>query len=833
MTEDDSLVGDVGQEIDTVWVAIDYAILQHFSKHLYASPNKAVEELVTNGYDALAAHVDVYLPGRFGKERLLVWDDGDSMDGVGLKRLWWIARSPKTDTGDDRIATSSDGKRTRKMVGKFGIGKLASYAVGDRLSHLCRQGDEFLLVSVDYNDAPKLTDQPDDQSERGFATPLLRLSKEEAHEFALGQFAEMPTDFDKLFERETWTLAIVDDVKDDITLYPRRLSWVLGNGMPLRPDFAVSVNGTKVKPTALTTQFKTLDVSDPEVQEGITARWADAAREIGTGVESTVTFGTDTADESTKPVPHWVEVPGLGRVYARISLFEESLRNGRGDDHGRSEGFFVYVRDRLLNPDDSKLLLDDPSFGAFNRMQILMWADGLDADLLADREHLQSDTVLSRALKALQTALYLVARKLLEQRDADAAGAELVADFLQAGSPEFVRQPLVALAQRSARSGEKLLNAAQAKIVQRQLSVDAPLMAIDGEKNELVLNESHPLFESTRKRVGGGKAGRHAMRLVELFALSDALLAGHLLDIGVAESEVDEIVQWREGQLRSLTSQFDTSPELAIAELNDASYVGGERFESAIAKVFGLLGFVAKRDGAPGREDVLIVAPVGRAQDRFTAEGKGKRAGKGAKGKLANDDAEISGASAHARAAEASFAVVVGRGFKGFDKGDSDGAAVLKECRCQEPPVSIVTTECLAKLLEAVQANMYPLTVLIPVLKEIESPDQKLERVESLVRPLDNFDVAGLLDVIWKLQQGQGSGIAVPINQLRSDRLKWKTMTKESFEHVLYGLNAVTGGLLQLVESEYSVELHQSPEIVLEAIAAKPPEGTLDTSSKS
>jgi hypothetical protein len=52
-----------GEEVDRVWVEIDYAILQHFSQHLYSSPNKAVGELVTNGYDALARQVDVFLPG--------------------------------------------------------------------------------------------------------------------------------------------------------------------------------------------------------------------------------------------------------------------------------------------------------------------------------------------------------------------------------------------------------------------------------------------------------------------------------------------------------------------------------------------------------------------------------------------------------------------------------------------------------------------------------------------------------------------------------------------------------------------------------------------------
>ena len=85
-------------------------------------------------------------PGPFTADRILVWDNGESMDVEGLKQLWWIAKSPKLAAG----RTQTRNGQTRKLIGKFGIGKLASYAVGRVISHLCRSGDEFYLVSVDY-----------------------------------------------------------------------------------------------------------------------------------------------------------------------------------------------------------------------------------------------------------------------------------------------------------------------------------------------------------------------------------------------------------------------------------------------------------------------------------------------------------------------------------------------------------------------------------------------------------------------------------------------------------------------------------------------------------
>lgn len=103
----------VGTPVDNISIEIDYAIMQHFSEHLYGSPNKAIEELVSNGFDAFASKVYVYLPGRFTSRSVLVWDDGDSMDVGDLKKLWWIARSPK-DVGE-RIAESGDGRK-RAMI---------------------------------------------------------------------------------------------------------------------------------------------------------------------------------------------------------------------------------------------------------------------------------------------------------------------------------------------------------------------------------------------------------------------------------------------------------------------------------------------------------------------------------------------------------------------------------------------------------------------------------------------------------------------------------------------------------------------------------------------
>ena len=806
----------IGTEIDTVWVEIDYAILQHFSKHLYTSPSKAVEELVTNGYDALATRVDVYLPGVSAESALLVWDDGSSMDIEALKRLWWIARSPKLDNGEERVATSPDGSMTRRMVGKFGIGKLASYAVGDRLAHLCRRDDEYLLVQVNYNDAPSLDAQTDGKG-RGFPTPILRLDENQAREYAESLFRVTPDNFGALFDRSHWTIAIVDEVKADSALSPGRLKWVLGNGMPVRPDFEVFVDGDAVVPTAMSGAFATWTFEEPALQEAIRTNWTNAKAAFE--VDGEPTFGVDDPTDGSNKGRAWVELDGLGKVYGEVKLFEVSLKDGRAGEHGRSEGFFIYVRERLLNPDDPKLLLNDPSFGAFNRMHAVLYADGLDAELLADRERL-GESPSARALKTLQQAVYLASRQRLEKLDEADQQASALRALLPMDSRDFFRQPLTALAiSRPGPSGERF-NATRAHVVQETGPESDPLMTIRPETSELVLNEGHPLFAAARRRLGSGAKAAEALRLIELLAVSDTLLTGYLLDVGLSDDLVDRITEWRDGQVRSLALSYEKRPEEVVAELEASSYLGKSQFERAIAQMFRLLGFVAQRNGEKGEEDVLIVAPIGRSEDKFTAEGKGKRAGKGAKDKMANDDAEISGAAAHAAAIGASFAIVVARDFQGFAVGDGSQAAVLQECRCQTPPVSIVTVEALVALYRAVQENHYPLTTMLPILAAIEPPAEKLARIAAIRRPLDNFDIPDLLERVWMLQQGVQSGMAIPVNQVKASRPDWKAMTKEAFDRALYGLEELTGGLLIFVADEYAVELAQSPDIILAALPA-------------
>jgi Holliday junction resolvase len=799
-----STPGAPGTKIDSVVVEIDYDIIEHFSEHLYSSPNKAIEELVSNGYDAFASSTYVYIPGSFTTQSVLVWDDGTSMGAEDLKKLWWIAQSPK-ERVPGRIAVSEDGKRQRAMIGKFGIGKLASYAVGDQIAHLCRREDEFLLVAVNYREVPHIEENKPSQP---YETPILQLTEVQAREFVASLFNSdvEPKALEHLWGRDRWTLAIIDHLKEGVRLTEGRLSWVLGNGMPLRPDFRVWVNDQEVTARIARDAIAEWDLAQPKILNVLEAEWKAAC--ASGDVEGDYRVVPAERSSSGRAV---VEFPRLGLVDAEVRLLAKAQKGEVSREALRSHGFFVLVRDRLINPNDELLLLPPPSYGTFNRSQFVIRADGLDPELLADRERIRRDTPRTRELALLQRVLYLAARDEIEMREAQAAWEARSESLLPLQSRPYFRVPMTALLLRQDLPLTEQVDPTATRVDRTSLGEDAPLAAVT-QGGLLQVNIAHPLFGSVRKRLGTGAAASKALQVFDLFAVSERLLEGYLYDLGLEDDQIDQILEWRDGLFREIAARFEVAPlEEVVREAYETSYKGGKAFEQALVKLFRLMGFEAEHQGASGKWDGLVVAPIGMAHYRFTIEAKGN------KDAVVNDEAEIAGVAAHRDAVGAQHGIIVAREFAGFRRGEDP--AVLKECRSTKG-VSIVTIKALEELHDAVRSFGYPLESVLPVLAEIESPDAKLERIRTLQRPTEDFDYPGVLNAIWQDQQGYAEGNLVSYRTvwlMGPDR--WN-VEFDDFERRLLALETLAGGtLMRVVTSpEKVVTLLQHPDILSEQV---------------
>ena len=103
---------------------------------------------MVNAFDADATVCRVQLPERLdagADSPILVFDDGAGMDVDGLRDLWHIGHSSKRDEAVQK-------RRQRKQIGKFVIGKLATYAIARRITYVTKTDrGSVLAATLDYD----------------------------------------------------------------------------------------------------------------------------------------------------------------------------------------------------------------------------------------------------------------------------------------------------------------------------------------------------------------------------------------------------------------------------------------------------------------------------------------------------------------------------------------------------------------------------------------------------------------------------------------------------------------------------------------------------------
>ena len=146
----DELHISVGYPTSTIPVRISYRIIELFSEGLYASPNKAVEELVSNAFDAGATNAHVILsPDRAADDAfLVVIDDGTGMNAEELANHWLIGISSKRHLASNQLP--KDGSKS----GNSESANLRPFVLTQYLTHVCKRDGKFYAASMDYATIP-------------------------------------------------------------------------------------------------------------------------------------------------------------------------------------------------------------------------------------------------------------------------------------------------------------------------------------------------------------------------------------------------------------------------------------------------------------------------------------------------------------------------------------------------------------------------------------------------------------------------------------------------------------------------------------------------------
>ncbi|MCY4674153.1 MAG: ATP-binding protein [Bacteroidetes bacterium] len=575
---------DAGYEIAEIPVSISFDIIRLFSEGLYKSPHKAIEELVSNSYDAQASRVHVLLPdpenGTGPLSPLWVIDDGHGMDVDGFRQLWRVADSDKVN------ASPSNG---RLPIGQFGIGKLAAYVLAWRLMHLSRVHDKFLLTAMNFR---TVTERQADHPKPAKIS-LREVSEQTARMLLSDVKVRDPSAWDFLFGENTvksWTVAGLSDFRD---LYSRlsagTLRWVLSTGLPLHSDFEICLNRQSV-------------VSSKEKLETI---------------------------ESIE-IDH--DLPDIGVIKGNARIYEKPLTSGKSADLARSHGFFVRVRKRVINLEDELFGIAQPNHAAWTRFALDVHVEGLREHLLSSREGVRDSKPVRKFRKYLLEVFNQCRNAFSKWERAQIEDLDI--HLLLSDEPSIhILEPLLRGVRTAVESGEESFYIAAPKDLAMdgasewlddfrtkfeskpfetptfvQYGPHAAAVQYDPSTRRLAINLEHPFVD---KLTGDGKNRNPA----KLFASSEVLLEGLLQEQGFDNATIADFLRDRDRILRLMAGDAPPSATEAVRLLQVANQ-NENALERATGATFRILGFRYERRGGsrPGTDGVLF-ARLGRHGD--------------------------------------------------------------------------------------------------------------------------------------------------------------------------------------------------------------------------
>jgi Histidine kinase-, DNA gyrase B-, and HSP90-like ATPase len=616
------------RDVAQVDVRISLGIIDRFSEGLYSSPTKTFEELVSNSWDAEAGRVWLYLSADLSRAdaSVLVFDDGASMDVEGFRDLWMVGESPKR--------RSSEKDAGRRPIGKFGIGKLATYVLAHELTYVVLKNGEYRAITMDFG---RVTGKMNDPRDLRLNVAILTESEARVTlETALSSCAAVkePQVIDVLFGKKrpkSWTVAILTNLKETArTIELGRLRWVLRTALPLNPGFNLRYNDELLKPSKASGAVAwhyTIGESEQ----------AELAPSEQTGIAKSILVDGDKTPA--------YELPRVGLVWGEATLYKEPLQRGKSEELGRSHGIFVRVRRRLVNLDDADFNVGpELRHGTLTRFHMVVNADGLDDLIASPRESLKESPEL-RELKKYVLAVFNRARTKAQTTDSEDILPLLTKQGRIAEPPSSLSQSPLRRMIRRALDGDDLVSAAlgidqvgldayssidaTSPLVEflllEPLGAAAGLVAYDPGRRAVVVNRDHPFVNNFADAKGADEPLR-LMGLVEL------MTRGYMLDEGIEPDQIARVQENRDLFMRDLVRRFPRSPEVVAQHLIDSAN-DEDALEDTVADALRLLGFEVHKIGGQGETDGIATANLGRrggARESYAFTYDAKSSGKDA-----------------------------------------------------------------------------------------------------------------------------------------------------------------------------------------------------------
>ena len=843
----------VGTKTTDISVEISTRFLEHFSEQLYSSPQKAFEELVANGWDAGADFVDIRIPDDLASKQatIAVFDNGISMDESGLRELWHIAFSPKKDS---RI------QHGRQMVGKFGIGKLATYVLANRLTYICKAEDQVIRrVTMDYGDIDRRA-EPDKLISK-LNLDMFEVSDEELTQALQGVAGgaqtlklisgetAVPTnddDIDNDFGAEgstlarngngTWTLVVLSGLKSPgRALKLGILKRMLRAALPLSTEMVIRMNGEPLTSTKSEVEL----LQEWKISDELTFNELDIDSEPGDEAEiNQESVGSPEIVQISyfnDPVPHAL-LPEVPRVTGMVRLYKERISGGKSEDRGVSNGFFVNVFGRIINLNDPSFGEKDLSHAAWSRFRMTVRADGLDEYLTTNREQFREH----RALKVFRAFLRKAFNQARAAYDSDQhvvmpdGGDVLVKSMgvlslapLRSVVSETLRTqaPLPGLFDETgitdretqrrdwrANTGDNIRNALNT--VKYERMGDSEFVKFRISDNTIIINKDHPfVIEHTRT-----KAEKELMRTIAIvYLLSDI----YGLETGIEPEKLEGVRDFRNRlmQFRALARRQSGTHIAQILLAVQHNSEESEQLEEIVGDALGYLGFHVRKMGQTGEPEGLAKAyaitrtwvPTAEEPEQpiysLTYDAKSTKHERAKTGNLSLD-----GVEEHRKKYGANYALVLAPGFQ-------EGAA---DNRTKGEKITLMTAHDLGRLLElTVEFGAISLDKLEEVfqLEHSKKVSPWIDRLRKDLASSRQFTIDKFLKSL-ELLKGKVPDLLHPqlIQITCRNELGLPTVKESEIEAMVRGLAIAVPDLIGFDDSTRKIVVNASAERVAEAV---------------
>lgn len=747
----------VGSEIDKIKVTISYRIIELFSKGLYSSPNKAFEELVCNAFDAEATIVCICIPDNIENDPYIwVLDNGEGMNVEGLKELWQVGKTKKRNEEKSLEEPSKGWEKKRKQIGKFGIGKLATYIIANKLTYLSKTENGYYATTMDYSRLPQGNIIEVKSAEEAFLLSERVLSEAEArriveeHSLDTGKKIFSFNLFGKHSPR-SWTFCLMTALKPAAAKITKgRLEWILRTALPLNPSFVLHLNGDLIESSKIDT---------PLIEEWKLGSLKDkvAQREKGRKLNLRTVNGELVID-----------LPHLNNVRGDAALYEELIAKGKSEEWGRSNGIFLKIRERLINLDDPLLGIAPLQHSAFARTRITVYADDLDQYLTSGRESVQEGPHLDDLQWYLNSFFYSVIKPRWDLWNETKQKTALAFYKLLGSSGNLTKIPLSHVVKRVAADhrNDLLLNRISPSLaadeafiesIERDLfdekgiikniervylGPDQPLAILDYSDRTVKVNIAHPYVAAVQEDL----TNPHP---IEMMAIAEILTEAQMIEFGFTQDEAHDIMEKRDRTLRTLAyGEKKSATNLAIM-LEDA--VASEKpLEDILCECFRSLGYEVTQIGGPGEPDGVAVACLGFLNQKDCKYGIVLDAKSTLNARVKTGNVHIDVSNVHREKYQAQYVVIVGKDFDGSEAADSliSESAKLHQVTCMK-------ARDLGRLLFLASPKMLTLTDLRDMLENCHTPAEVRKWVDELEkRPVvKNSLIQPFINTVYKLQK--------------------------------------------------------------------------------